>query len=364
MELIQPNKHQNLYGHESLEKEFINLWEKNSFPHAIILSGQKGVGKATLAFKISRFILSKNGEIEDKNYSLLLNETKSSNNLNIDIDSIIFKEIYNNVNQNLIILEQKTDDETSSSNEIIVDEIRKLKLFFERKSINMNWRIAIIDSVDDLNINASNALLKILEEPPEKSLIILISHAPGNLLKTIKSRCVEFKLKSLNFCNFKKILSTVKSDLKDYEVEYLGTLTNNRPGYSIQIIERNGIEIYNQMLKIFNEMPQFNIEMLNKLDVLVNKRNNINSYNILINLINGFIHRAILHIYNIERNKNIEFFDDEIQIFNNLFNEDNIINVINTWFSSKDIIDKAEIFNLNKKSVLFDFFAEFSNCLK
>ena len=111
-------------------------------------------------------------------------------------------------------------------------------------------------------------------------------------------------------------------------------------------------------------MPQFNIEMLNKLYVLISKKNNLNSYNTLVNLINGFIHRAILYIYKIELNENIEFFDDEIQIFNNLFNEDNINNVINTWFSSKDIIDKAEIFNLNKKSVLFDFFAEFSNCLK
>ena len=340
------------------------MWEKDCIPHALILSGKKGVGKSTLAYKISRFILFKTSDKDETLQSSLLNETKSTNNLNIDIESNIFREVYNNINQNLIVLQKNIEHDQINKSEIIIDEVRKLKLFFERKSINGNWRIAIIDSADDLNINASNALLKILEEPPENSLIILISHTPGNLLKTIKSRCVEFKLKPISFDNYQNILREIKKDIKDYELEYLGVLSNNSPGYSFQILETNGIEIYNQMLEIFKKMPEFNLEHLNTLDTLTNNKSNINSYDVLVNLINGFIHRGMLHIFKMDGNQKLEFFNHEIQIFNNLFNENNIIKILNSWLSSKDIIDKAEIFNLNKKSVMLDFFTNLSNCFK
>ena len=364
MEILPPNKHQNLYGHESLEENFVNSWYNKKIPHSIILSGEKGIGKSTLAYKIARFILYKsslNNEIKQISFN---EKSKYQNNLNIPENSQLFKEISLNINQNFFVIDKKNNEQDTVNNEIIVDDIRSLKLFFEKKSINNSWRIAIIDNADDLNINASNALLKLLEEPPIDCLIILVSHFPEKLLKTIKSRCIEYKLNYLNFDNFSKIIKKLNPSIKMNEIEFLGVLSNNKPGYCIEILELDGVNIYKNIINLFGKMPYVDFSEINNLYEKINNKINKNSFNLFINLINDFIHRGILKIYNINNNIKYDYFREETEIFSKFLNENNIIDIINCWSDMQDTIDKGQIFNLNNKSLMIDIFSNFSECFK
>ncbi|MBL41055.1 MAG: hypothetical protein CMM49_00175 [Rhodospirillaceae bacterium] len=364
METLQPYNHQNLYGHEKLEKNFVDLWLKNKIPHAIILSGQKGIGKSTLAYKISRFILDKSFKINEINHQVMFGEEDIyQNDLNIQKDSQIFKEVSMCINNNLYVIQEVFhDDEDNKKTEISIDDIRSLKSFFEKKSLNDSWRIAIIDSSDNLNKNASNALLKLLEEPPLNSLIILISHKPSTLLKTIKSRCVKYNLNSLKFENFIKVINKIKPSISKNEIDFLSILSSNSPGYCLEIIDQNGLEIYKKIINLFSKMPSLDLDEINKLNIIINNKKNNKTFYLFLNLVNEFIHRGVLNIYNI-KNSNINYFKEEIELFNNIeINENNVIQIINCWTKLKDTIDKSQIFNLNNKSIIIEIFSEFSKC--
>lgn len=157
------------------EAAFVDALQRGRLHHAWLLCGQEGVGKATFAYRAARRLL---GAAADP----------SRGALGARPDDPVSRLVSAQAHPDLLVLERLVEN-GKTKKAISVDQARHLPEFFAKSPSQARYRVAIIDTADDLNVNAANALLKILEEPPERGVVFLITHAPGRLLATIRSRC-------------------------------------------------------------------------------------------------------------------------------------------------------------------------------
>ena len=180
---LHPRHTYDLIGHAGAEQRFIQARQSGRLHHAWLITGAPGIGKATLAYRIIRYMLGGQSLLEST--------------LNIPVSDPVAHRIAALGHGNFSLLRRPYDHKTKKlRNDIPVDDVRKLTSFFQSTaSEGDNWRICLIDKADDLNRNSENAILKMLEEPPARTLFILLSSAPGQLLPTIRSRCMALKLR-------------------------------------------------------------------------------------------------------------------------------------------------------------------------
>ena len=164
---MHPRHVQKLYGHIDNWAQVSDNFANGKLPHAILLCGTRGIGKATFAYHMARFMLSGTQA-----------ENPHTNSL-----------ISNNCHPDLLVIEKEGE-----AKDITVDQLRQLGHFIQLQPAYSPNKMVIIDSADEMNKNAANALLKILEEPPANSFLILVAHTPGKLLATIRSRCRQVKM--------------------------------------------------------------------------------------------------------------------------------------------------------------------------
>ncbi|PZM10717.1 DNA polymerase III subunit delta' [Rhizobium tubonense] len=185
---IPPTENTRLFGHEAAEEFLAHSYRSGKGHHAVLIEGPEGVGKATLAFRFANYVLS-NPEPA----------TAPERMADPNPASAVSRQIASGASHNLLHLARPTDEKTGKvKSAITVDEVRRAGKFFSQTSGTGNWRIVIIDPADDMNRSAANAILKILEEPPKRALFLVLSHAPGKLLPTIRSRCLPLRLAPLD----------------------------------------------------------------------------------------------------------------------------------------------------------------------
>src|SRR5262249_22318261 len=127
------------------------------------------------------------------------------------------------------------------------------------------WRVVIVDALDALNLNAANALLKVLEEPPANALLLLIAHAPGAALATIRSRCRLLRLPPLDDAALDGLLQRLRPDLDAPERAGLAGLAEGSAGRALDLIERGGLEVYRDMLRLLSGAPRLDLDALHQL---------------------------------------------------------------------------------------------------
>lgn len=164
-----------LQGHDQAEAAFLSALDRGRLHHAWLLVGPEGVGKATFAYRAARRLL---GAVAAPAFGLL----------GADPEDPVSRQVAARSHPDLLVLERETPD-GKPRRVIPVDEARLLAEFFAKSPAVARHRVAIIDAADDLNVNAANAVLKTLEEPPPRGVVFMVSHAPGGLLPTIRSRC-------------------------------------------------------------------------------------------------------------------------------------------------------------------------------
>jgi DNA polymerase-3 subunit delta' len=178
-----------LFGHREAEAALLSAYRSGRIPHAWLLGGAQGIGKATLAYRMARFVLAHRDPLAP---SMQRAET-----LAVDPSDPVARQITAGAHGGLLVLERGLNDRGVLRTVITVDETRETIAFFGSTAAVEGWRVCIVDTVDELNPNAANALLKILEEPPRQSLFLLVSHAPSRVLPTILSRCRKLPLRPL-----------------------------------------------------------------------------------------------------------------------------------------------------------------------
>ena len=172
------------------EQALLEAYRGGKMHHAWLFGGPKGIGKATLAYRFARFALAHPDPASP--------EVAAATDLGLAADHPTFRKVAARAHPNLLVLERPWDEERKRyRTELTVPEIRRTVGFFGSTAAEDGWRIAIVDPADDMNASAANALLKVLEEPPARSLFLLVCHAPGRLIATIRSRCRRLDLAPL-----------------------------------------------------------------------------------------------------------------------------------------------------------------------
>jgi DNA polymerase III subunit delta' len=184
-----PRETLNFHGHRDAEMTLLNAYRSGRIPHAWLIGGAQGIGKATLAYRMARFVLAH----RDPGAASVL----SAKTLALDPSDPVVRHVAASAHGGLLTLERTLNDKGVMRTVITVDETRETISFFGSTAAVEGWRVCIVDTVDELNANAANALLKVLEEPPRQSLFLLVSHAPARVLATIQSRCRKLPLRPL-----------------------------------------------------------------------------------------------------------------------------------------------------------------------
>lgn len=275
--LKSPEEQTELFGHETAEQLFLQAIENNTIDGSWLLCGPKGVGKATLAFRLARFLLSEEkqdgGLFGDKPTSLSIPETdtvfkavaqRSSPALKVIECALKPDEV--KARQKLLENGDALDPEVEKArkrfSEIRIDDIREAEAFMHLTAGAGKKRVLIIDSADDMNVHAANALLKSLEEPPPETVILLLSHAPGKLLPTIRSRCRKVVLKPLQNNVLEDFLKSYCPNLTDAERHALALLAEGSAGKALTLADSSGIRLFVGLTDLFADFPRISVPKL------------------------------------------------------------------------------------------------------
>ncbi|MBI3676183.1 MAG: DNA polymerase III subunit delta' [Proteobacteria bacterium] len=201
-------------------------------PQAWLISGAPGIGKATLAYRIARYLL-RFGATD-----------QGPEDLAVAQNDAVSAQVIAGAHPGLLVLKRSPNPNTGKLMTVLgVDEIRRLAGFFGMTSGAGGWRIAIVDTADDMNDAAANALLKALEEPPPRAMLMLLANAPGRLLPTIRSRCQRLALRPLPLCDLQAELAKHLPDLPQPKRASLAKLAGGSLGLALQLSGDDGLEL-------------------------------------------------------------------------------------------------------------------------
>jgi DNA polymerase III subunit delta' len=245
--MLAPRQNPDLVGHENIEQELRRFAESGRLPHALLLTGPRGIGKATLGFRLARFLLAEPA-------------CRAKSGLAIDPGSSVFRRVASGGHADLLTVERAYDPRRRRlRSEIVVDDVREIAGFLRLTAAEEGWRIVIIDGAEEMNRNAANALLKILEEPPRRTLLLLISHSPGQLLPTIRSRCRRCPLAALSQPLVLELLERYRPELAESEAATLARLTRGSIGRAIELADAGGLALYHSILDMLGQIPRLDI---------------------------------------------------------------------------------------------------------
>lgn len=228
---LAPRERYDLLGHEEAEQAFATAWKTGRLHHAWLISGPKGIGKATLAWRMARRVL---GAAPDAEYGSLGSSPRDP----------VCQLLEAMANPDLLLLRRPWDEKRKRWRaEITVDEARKAPSFFEKSAGAGGWRVCIVDSADDMNRNAANALLKTLEEPPKRGILILISHSPGRLPATIRSRCRKLVLRAPEPAKVMQWLEDRNGIPQDAALDQLVDYAKSSPGRALALAIGDGASL-------------------------------------------------------------------------------------------------------------------------
>ena len=353
---IHPRYTRELVGHQKEKKLFEKSYFNNSLQHCWLLEGPAGIGKASFAYCAARSILALNKPQNNK-VSLFskIEDKKENNNLDFNYDdkNLTHNRISENTHSDLKIIEQLNSEKNSQKKEIIpVDKVREIENFFSKTAGEGGWRIAIIDSIDNLNKHGSNALLKILEEPPQKCLIFLISNNKSNVLDTIRSRSRILKFSELNHIDTKLIIQKLTITEDEEELRKINILAGGSPGKAIILFNNDGLIIYENIISIFNKIPNLDSRIIDPILKDISNPKNIFGINILNILVTVYLNRTYRRGLNLIE---LNISEDEKQSQDKFLQYYNIEDIPSLWEKIFTNINLSLNFNLDKKQVVINF---------
>jgi DNA polymerase-3 subunit delta' len=254
-----PRANPRLLDQGAAEAVLLRAAKSGRLPHAWLLTGPRGVGKATLAYRFTRFLLAGGAAAEDAGPGLF-GAPPPPRDLALPAGHPMFRRVASAGHPDLLTLERTLNDKGKLRSEIVIEDVRTAVDRLHHTPAEGGWRILVIDSADELNRNAANALLKILEEPAPRSLMLLVSHAPGALLPTIRSRCCHLALAPLPPATVGRLLGDYAPELEPDERAALVGLADGSIGRALDLVEAGGLELYRELVALLSTLPRLDIQ--------------------------------------------------------------------------------------------------------
>jgi DNA polymerase III subunit delta' len=241
MAIPEPRANPLLLGHSDAEATILEALRTGRMHHAWLITGPEGVGKATLAYRFARRLLAGRPDADS---------------LALDPAHPVFRRVAANSHADLLTVERMLNEKTKRMRtQIAVEDVRKINGFMSLTPAEGGWRVVVVDGAEDLNQASANALLKILEEPPPRAILLLVCAAPGRLLPTIRSRCRRLRLAPLADEPMNELLAAYLPQLNPDDRGRLTTLAEGSPGRSIMLAEDEGLKIATLVDRLLLDLP-------------------------------------------------------------------------------------------------------------
>jgi DNA polymerase-3 subunit delta' len=264
-ELSHPRLTPHLRGHTVQWRHLTQAFADERFAHAWMLTGTEGVGKATFAYHLARWILASTSRIPGE---------KVEGTDSIAATHPVFRRMMAQAHSDFCVVERP-----ESGGEIGVDAVRHLCQFMRKTAGESAWRVAIVDDADHLNRNAANALLKMLEEPPARTALLLVTHQPGRVLPTLRSRCRKMAFHALGQDIFRAIFTD--QGAKPEGLDTLWDISNGVPGRALRLQESDWEPIYTKLLAALALYPHRVIKPMEQLADAVGGKDDTDAFDVL-----------------------------------------------------------------------------------
>lgn len=334
-----------LFGHETAERELAATFAGGRMHHAWMLSGLAGIGKATLAYRIARFALAP------------LEERAAAQGLLIPKKSITAAQVRALSHPGLAIVRRAYDTKTKRFPATIpVDAVRDLKTFLGRTADEGAWRVVIVDSADELNLNAANALLKALEEPPRRTLFLLVVAQPQRLLRTIRSRCRTLELGALGASDLRRAATAALAAAEtappaETDWRTLEALAEGSVRRLLELSATDGLSLYRRIETLIQGLPRIDWQLAHTLSEELGSTAADARFTLFFDLLLGLIARLVRAGAGGAGN------EDDMALSRKLIPADRLASWAELWETI--VRDKAETLalNLDRRMLILDTLA-------
>ena len=335
-----------LLGHEAAEAQMVDAVRSGRLAHAWLIEGPRGIGKATLAFRFARFLLS--GANGGEGAGLFGDVTPG---LDVAEDHRVSRLIAAGTHPDLLALERSYDEKAKRLRKVITaEEARSVADFMHLTPAEGGWRVVIIDCVDDLQFpQAMNGLLKILEEPPKKAVLLLVYHGAGRILPTIRSRCRRLQLKQLDAGVLDRLLAAQAPDLPAEERGPLAQLARGSLGRALDLIGAGGLDLYRQVFQLANASQPDPAQMQGFADKLARKgaeASYLAAVDMHVNLLARLARAAA------DPRPPAEVVPGEAAALKRLAGRRSLDRWRELWENSRRLVQRSEAVNIDRKQVL------------
>jgi DNA polymerase III subunit delta' len=335
-----PREVDRVFGHAAAVAEFNDAFASGRLHHAWLLVGPEGIGKATLAYHFARMALAES----DQHYVRDANDREHS----------IFRKVAALSHPNLLLIRRSWVEKSKRYSQWIgVDEVRRLRAFLGHSAGEGGWRVVIVDRADELNQNAANALLKALEEPPPKTLFLLISSAEGRLPVTIRSRARTLRVTALGEEDLKKaVQAALERDGHEADAKTFVTalaLSQGSVRRALELVSSAGIELYGDILEALGALPEIDGARLHRLVDRLAGASNSDRLDLYLSLLLGVIERLIRYAATGEGATK-----DEQALAKRLVSAANLAHWAEAWEAMSEAKAEAQALNLDRGLLLLE----------
>ncbi len=365
----QPRQNADLLGHEGAENILRSTFESGRLPHAWLITGPRGIGKATLAYRFARYVLKHSAvgldQLVDPGASAGLfgdlpepgePAVGSGAGLSVSPNDPVFQRVAALGHADFVAIERqwKDDKKTERKTVIPVEDVRQVGGFMSLTPAEGGWRIVVVDAADEMNHTAANALLKVLEEPPSRSLLLLVSHSPGRLLPTIRSRCRRLALRPLPDATVQQLLQTYAPDLGAVEAATLMRLAEGSIGRALEMLYEGGLDVHGEVMELLSSLPKLDSIKLHKLGDKLARRGAEASFRSVNELLQWTFSRVIRVAAT--GNPGSILSESEQGLVNRLSELATLDRWLEVWEKITRLLERAEGANLDRKQVILNVF--------
>lgn len=328
-----PRRQERLFGHGAVEAELRADLKAGRLPHALLIGGPEGIGKATLAYRLARTVLA-GGAFE------------GSHDLYVPPSHPVFRQVASLSHPDLLVLRRAPEaGEEKIPTVIPAEQVRRVRSFFAATAAGGGWRVCIVDAVDDLNAFGANALLKTLEEPPPRALFLLVSHAPGRVLATIRSRTRLLRLRPLGAGDVLAALDHMKDELGDLDPARVTAAAEASGGSvrrAIVLARGEGMEVRAATIRALSALPAPRPEELHALGARL-QGDRADGLDLFIEAVSDYVAERTLR------------------------GEDaphRLVRLGEVWEKVRRSAAEADTFNLDRKALVFRIFADLADAVR
>jgi DNA polymerase-3 subunit delta' len=244
-----PRETTTMFGHEEAEQALLDAYRGGRLPHAWLIGGPTGIGKATLAYRMARFVLT----YPDPQAPSVRNAAS----LDVEAAHPVARRITAQAQGDLLVLERTINEKTGNlRQDIQVDDVRRTVSFFGSTAGEGGWRVTVVDAVDELNPAGANALLKVLEEPPRRALLLLVSHSTARVLPTIRSRCRLLPLRPLAADDVARAAAAaIGAHPDDANVRAAAAIAEGSVGRALALLDGDALALRDRIKALLEQLP-------------------------------------------------------------------------------------------------------------